>query len=63
MEYYLAIKSKGIMNSTNTLKELENMIQSRVTQTQKARYVGVNAGEFNWETWQDWHETWRGHLL
>jgi hypothetical protein len=35
MEYYSAIKNKDIMNFSGKLMELENIIQSDVTQTQK----------------------------
>ena len=35
MEYYLAIKNKNIMNFAGKWMELENIILSEVTQTQK----------------------------
>ena len=35
MEYYLAIKNDDILNFAGKLMELENIILSKVTQTQK----------------------------
>ena len=35
MQYYSAIKTKGIMNFAGKCMELENVILSEVTQTQK----------------------------
>jgi hypothetical protein len=35
MEYYSAIKNKGIMNSAGKWIELDNIVLSEVTQTQK----------------------------
>lgn len=38
MEYYLAIKNKDIMISADKWMELENIILSKVTQTQKVMH-------------------------
>ena len=39
MEYYLAIQNEDIMNFAGKWMELENIILSEVTQSQKDMYV------------------------
>ena len=38
MEYYLGIKNEDILNSVGKWMELENVILSKVTQTQKGMH-------------------------
>ena len=49
MEYYSAFKRKGIMTQAKTCMNLENIMLSKINQTQKVKYfkISLTKGTYN----------------